>query len=536
MKSFGPINYRCVTGLFAGALALGLAACSSDKATPPVSAAPGTPAGAAPTTPAAGAAGAASPATTGPSTARPMTTPTGNAPMTTPGTGMPSTPGDVPSPGLPSGGPTDMPGTPPTMTASPDWTRMGYDLGSTYNNIGETKISKESVKNLKEIWTADMGGNVLGAALMIGDKMYATAPASVRAFEAATGKELWQAPANSSSSLAYESGTLYVHTTAAKVTAINAEDGKELWSKDASSAGGDGSSSPLVMGDMIFIGASSGGNELGGGGFRGHVSGLNRMTGDNAWTTFTVPEGTNGAAIWSSPSGDLERGKVYVGTGNNYGMPASDTSDAIIEFDMKTGTISWKAQFVKNDTFGGGSLSGGPDYDFGANPVLYETMIDGVMTKMISDGAKSGSAHGIKREDGSTVWTRSMCEGTADGSRGIFTNAAWTGKNMLYACNEGGPATLYALDGATGDIAWMRKLEGQVWGRTAVANGVGFVGTGTKLEVFDVDTGEVLKTVMSKGGTIASTITVSNGRVAFGEGLSWSSGMAGSKLTVLSVE
>jgi outer membrane protein assembly factor BamB len=94
---------------------------------------------------------------------------------------------------------------------------------------------------------------------------------------------------------------------------------------------------------------------------------------------------------------------------------------------------------------------------------------------------------------------------------------------------------LYALDGATGDVAWMRKLEGLVWGRIAVANGVGFVGTGDELEAFDVDTGKVIKSFKSKGGTIAGTITIANGRVAFGEGLTWSSGVAGRTLTVLAV-
>jgi hypothetical protein len=46
----------------------------------------------------------------------------------------------------------------------------------------------------------------------------------------------------------------------------------------------------------------------------------------------------------------------------------------------------------------------------------------------------------------------------------------------------------------------------------------------------------VLKTFPTKGGTLASGITVSNGRVAFGEGLSWSGGVRGSTLHVLSVE
>jgi hypothetical protein len=56
------------------------------------------------------------------------------------------------------------------------------------------------------------------------------------------------------------------------------------------------------------------------------------------------------------------------------------------------------------------------------------------------------------------------------------------------------------------------------------------------LEAFDVDTGAVIKSWQSSGGTIASTITISRGRVAFGEGLSWSSGVRGTKLTMLAIK
>jgi outer membrane protein assembly factor BamB len=251
--------------------------------------------------------------------------------------------------------------------------------------------------------------------------------------------------------------------------------------------------------------------------------------------TPTVPETARGAAIWSSPSADLAAGQAFGATGNNYGPPATDTSDAIIAFDLATGEILWKNQRVENDAFSGLNRAAGPDHDFGANPVLYETMIDGTLTKLVSAGAKSGTAHALRRDDGAEVWSRNLCMGSTDGSRGIFVNSTWSGTNMLFACNEGGPATLYALDGATGDIAWMRALEGQVWGRMSAANGVGFVGTGTAVEAFDVDTGELLKSFPSNGGTVASTITVGHGRVAFGEGLAWSSGVRGSTLTVLAL-
>ena len=423
--------------------------------------------------------------------------------------------------------------TPPAQSAS-DWTMIGYDLGSTYFNRAETVLTKANAASLTELWSDDLVANVYGAPLMVGDKIFASGPSQVRAYEAATGTELWRATVGSTASMSYAEGTLYANDNSGTIVALDASNGQMRWSKQPDAQAADGSSSPVVAGDLILIGGSNGGLELTGGSFRGYLAALDRMTGDNRWTAYTVPEGAKGASIWSTASADLTSMRAYATTGNNYGTPATDTSDAILAVDLGTGAIVWKNQRVENDTFGG--FGGGPDYDFGANPVLYETMVGGVMTQLVASGAKSGSAHAVRRDDGMLVWTRSLGSGTADGSRGIFVNATWSGKHMLFACNQGGPATLYGLDGATGDIAWMRSLPGQVWGRISVANGVGFVGTGTTLEVFDVDTGASITSIPSKGGTLAGTISVANGRVAFGEGLSWSSGRRGSKLTVLAVQ
>jgi polyvinyl alcohol dehydrogenase (cytochrome) len=423
-------------------------------------------------------------------------------------------------------------GAPVTTPGASEWRTMGYDASSSYFNTAETKLTKENAANLAVAYTVDMGGNVYGAPLQIGDKIYASA-GTVRALDAATGKEVWKAMVGTSGSMTYADGTLYLNASGGRIVALNAADGKELWRKPSDTQSADGMSSPLVAGDAVLIGGSSGSAELGGGTFRGFLSALDRKTGAILWTTHTVPEGSRGASVWSSPSADLAAGIAYAGTGNNYGSPATDTSDSFIAFDLKTGAIKWKSQRVMNDTFGG--AGGGPDADFGANPVLYEIAIGGVMTKVIAAGNKGGQAHAVKRDDGMMLWNRTLCPGTADGSKGVFTNSTWTGKNMVMACNEGGPSTLYALDGATGDIKWMRKLDALVWGRISVANGVGFVGNGTKLEAFDVDTGTVIKSFPSKGGTIAGTISIANGRVAFGEGLTWSSGTAGKTLTILAV-
>ena len=425
-----------------------------------------------------------------------------------------------------------------TGTDSPlgpsEWTMMGYDTTSSYFNKAETVLTKDNAANLEVAWKTDMGSPVYGAPLQVGDKIYASSGAGVRAFDAATGNELWEASSASSASMAYADGRLYLDSSRGQVVALDATDGSVLWTQSPDSQTSDGSSSPLVVGDLVLIGGSSGSRELIGGAFRGYLAALDRVSGEVQWTTHTVPTSANGAAIWSSPTADLAAGRAYGATGNNYGRPATDTSDAIIAFDLQSGEILWKNQRVENDTFGGGiGQRDGPDHDFGANPVLYETMVDGVMTELVSAGAKSGAAHALRRDDGSEVWTRSLGPGSTDGRSGIFVNSTWSGKYMLFAHNAEPDATLFALNGATGDIVWERPLPGLVWGRMSVANGVGFVGAGTTLQVFDVDTGDVLKEFPSDGGTVAGTITIANGRVAYGEGLSWASGRRGTTLHVL---
>lgn len=420
-------------------------------------------------------------------------------------------------------------------TEAVDWTMMGYDPGSTYFNSAETTLTKDNVAQLDVLWTADLGGNVNGGGLQVGDRIYASGPGTVKAFQAADGQELWSARGGGTCTLGYSHGTLYMQDNSGNISALSAEDGSMLWSKKADASGSDGNSSVIPVGDVLLFGASDGNQELGGGGtFRGYMSMLDAKTGDNKWTTFTVPETARGASFWSSPSASMADGLVFGGSGNNYTSPATDSSDAIIAFDWNTGEIKWKYQARMGDSF---PIGGGPDSDFGSNPVLYEAMIGGETTKMVADGTKYGNVVALKRLTGDLVWKRDICQGgSADGSRGLFTNFSFSGKSVMAACNQGGPATLFSMDPATGDILWMQSLPGQVWGRMAFANGVGFVGTGTQVMAFDVDTGTMLKSFEGMGGTIASTITISRGRVVFGEGLSWSGGRYGTTLTVLGLK
>jgi outer membrane protein assembly factor BamB len=440
--------------------------------------------------------------------------------------------------GVPAGGTAGGSGGGSTTSVASNWTTIGYDTASTYNNTAETVLTKANAAALAMAWQADLGTNVYGAPLQVGDKIYASSGAMVKAFDAATGKEVWTSPASTTGSMAYDNGMLYLYSALGSVVALDATNGQQKWSQPPDTQLGDGSSSPLIAGKLVLIGGSSGGAEVSGASsFRGFLAALDKMTGAVAWVGYTVPVGAAGAALWSSPAADVASGMAFGTTGNNHKMPATDSSDAFVGFDLATGQIKWKNQRTMGDTWNTGDFNS-PDADFGANPVLYEAMVGGVMTPLVSSGQKSGDSHAVRRDTGAMVWSRKLCEGpgTRDGQQGIFVNGAWSGKYMLFACDGNGASVLYALDGATGDIGWMTTLPGLVYGRISVANHVGFVGAGTNLVVFDADGGSILKMVPSKGGTVAGTVSIANGRVAYGEGLSWATGQAGSTLTVLQVK
>jgi polyvinyl alcohol dehydrogenase (cytochrome) len=425
--------------------------------------------------------------------------------------------------------------TPPPPSGASEWTMIGYDAASTYNNTRETVLTKQNAASLTMAWQVDMGTNVYGAPLQVGDKIYASSGTGIRAFNAATGDEVWRGTGGTTGSMAYDSGTLYYYTATGNIVAIDATNGRQKWSKaPTGNPGGDGSSSPVIAGNFLLIGGSSGGGEVLGARFRGFLAAFDKTSGDGLWTSFTVPTSAAGASMWSCASADLASGRAFGGTGNNHGAPATDSSDSFISFDLMKGDILWKNQRTMGDTWGTGSDA--PDADFGANPVLYDTPVAGVMTKVVASGQKNGAVHALKRDDGTQIWTRQLCPGSRDGSLGIFVNASWSGQYMLFACNTAGKSTLFGLDGATGDIKYMTPLPGEAYGRMSVANHVGFVGSGANLVVFDTDTGMILKTVPSNGGTVAGTPTIANGRVAFGEGLTWATGVGGRMLTVLKVQ
>ena len=225
--------------------------------------------------------------------------------------------------------------------------------------------------------------------------------------------------------------------------------------------------------------------------FRGGVAALDANTGKRRWTFNTVTPplptsqnaagtqlyGPSGAPVWSAPTIDAARGLLYFGTGENYSMPASDLSDAIVALHLSDGRIAWANQTLQGDTWNAAceyEKSGeincpgirGPDFDFGAPPIL-TTLANG--QDIILAGQKSGMVYAMDPENkGRTLWAIRAGMGGYKG--GIHWGMASDGETLFVGVADTpghrqsvGPARsgIHAYDPATGELRWARLERGR---------------------------------------------------------------------------
>jgi polyvinyl alcohol dehydrogenase (cytochrome) len=295
--------------------------------------------------------------------------------------------------------------------------------------------------------------------------------------------------------------------------------------------------------------------------FRGSLNALDPATGKTIWQSYTIletphPAGKNaagtpiqgpaGASIWSSPTIDVKRRRIYVGTGNSYSVVESGATDAVMAFDLDSGRRLWVTQATPHDTWvmctvpGTGNCPAkiGPDYDFGSSPIL-RTLADG--RQVIMAGQKAGTVYGFDPDhDGKIVWQVQAGQGGAFG--GIEHGMAAQGDRLFVAISDFTPTVavpadqlvprkaggIMALDVATGRYLWKTPTPAPVcaWGAdscsaaqaasVSVIPGVVFSGsldghlrayaTDTSATVWDFDTGHSFPAVnggKATGGAIS---------------------------------
>jgi polyvinyl alcohol dehydrogenase (cytochrome) len=331
---------------------------------------------------------------------------------------------------------------------------------------------------------------------------------TVRALDANTGCLRWSFKANAEVRNApvispWSAGdedadpVLYFGDLLARVYAVKARTGELIWSaraddhRDATLTG-----APALVSGRLYVPVSSLevvaalSPEYSCCTFRGSVVALDAETGEQIWKTYTIDDepsdagttsaGTkilapSGAPVWTSPTIDLKRGLLYVGTGENYSSPADGNSDAIIAFDMNTGEKKWVSQQTSGDAWNTGCLiefttddancpeEEGPDYDFGSSPILV-SLDSG--KDIVVGGQKSAAAMGIDPDTGETLWKTQIGRGGVQG--GVHFGLAADGVTVFVPINDMAypeditrykftvPAKpgLYALNAETGKLIW----------------------------------------------------------------------------------
>jgi polyvinyl alcohol dehydrogenase (cytochrome) len=321
--------------------------------------------------------------------------------------------------------------------------------------------------------------------------------------------------------------------------------------------------------------------------FRGSVVALDAATGARIWRAYAVPDvpkvtgqnkvgartwGPSGAAVWSSPTLDLQEKVIYAGTGVNYSNPPTETSDAIVAFDMDSGRLLWSRQFTKADSYNfacvGQDKTNCPrdpiiDADLGNSGIL-RSLGGGKRILIASD--KSGMVYGLDPDrEGTILWKQKIASGGLNG--GFMWGGASDDQGIAYIgisdFTAGKPEVgggLVALKLATGEKLWMTPapkpnclaIAGCSAAQPApvtVIPGVAFLGswdghirayetkTGTIIWDFDtVQDFQAVNGVKTRGGSINSMgPTVAGGMLYITAGYSGTS-LPGNALLAFSVD
>ncbi|MEY4641491.1 MAG: hypothetical protein RLZZ227_1485 [Pseudomonadota bacterium] len=379
---------------------------------------------------------------------------------------------------------------------SPQWNGWGMDLRNSRAAL-DAGINAGNVSRLRLKWVYGLPGEdqpraqpaVADGRLFVGNKAGA-----LYSLDAMSGCTYWTyLPRNGiRSALSVGPVTLadgsngyavYFIDLRANVYAVNAQTGEELWSTRVETHPGvRGTGSVTLFDGHLYVPAagvveetSSSGSDYGCCTFRGSITKVDANTGEVVWKTYTMDEpqprgfsaegvqlyGPSGAGIWSAPTIDAARGLLYTATGNAYGDPAPETSDAVLALDLASGAIVWVNQLTPGDAFIGGCDNVdspncpeelGPDFDFSASPLLTATA-DG--NELLVIPQKSGMAYALDPDKaGALVWEYRINEGSRSG--GFWGMSVADGTAYAAAAGYSNPQSggIHAIDVASGQRVW----------------------------------------------------------------------------------
>jgi polyvinyl alcohol dehydrogenase (cytochrome) len=379
----------------------------------------------------------------------------------------------------------------------PVWNGWGGDLQNTrFQSAKAAGLSRADVPRLRIKWAFGFPGvSASGSqATVAGGRVYVgSRNGLLYALNARTGCIDWVFEADAGIRSAPFVGpamgrggvTVFFGDAHAQVYAVDTTDGKLRWKTkvedhlDAMITG-----APALHAGRLYVPVSSVEETSGAMSsyecctFRGSVVSLDAASGRELWKTYTIadpPErtsknsigmqlwGPSGAAVWSAPTLDPDRGRLYVTTGDSYSNPVAPASDAVIALAMDTGRILWTRQTLPGDAWNLGCVemtpegrvncpsAPGPDHDFGSSPVL-TTLADG--RRLLLAGQKSGVLYALNPEDGQVIWE------TRVGVGGVLGGIEWGFAIDRAAAYVADSSAREKKPGEAGGIAAVRLTNG----------------------------------------------------------------------------
>jgi polyvinyl alcohol dehydrogenase (cytochrome) len=362
-------------------------------------------------------------------------------------------------------------------TAGPRWTGWGQNTNNTrFQDAAASALTAADIPRLQLKWAFAFPGDLqsYSQASIAGGRVFVGSwGGTVYSLSAATGCIHWYYSAGQGVRSAVSVGRVampggprevaFFGDQAAVVHALDAATGQLLWKTDVDDFPvGRVSGSVTYHNGRVYVGTASGEEATGAVPtyecckFRGSVVALDATTGRQVWRTYMIPEvarpttrnaigtqlyGPSGAPVWATPAVDTRLNRLYVTTGNNYSDPTSAMSDAFVALDLDSGKILWSKQMTEKDAYTAAcrlpdktncAASNGPDFDFGASPILL-TLPSG--RRMVVAGQKSGIVHALDPDrNGEILWQTRVGRGGTMG--GVQWGSAADASNVYVALSD----------------------------------------------------------------------------------------------------
>lgn len=348
----------------------------------------------------------------------------------------------------------------PKLDVQPMVSTFGFDLKNTRNlSYQQAGLKPADLANMEVAWVVGFPDVVTmrSQAAVVGSTLFLPVGENknrVFAFDISDSAKpciqwVWEGERTIRTSAGYgvrKDGkkVIMVGDMGAYIHMIDASNGKELWGshmglfpQSVSTA------TPVLVGDKVIAPSSqyeimmAAQNNYECCKVHGGVVALDAMTGKRVWEGHTMEQakpirdrgdgkmlwGPAGAPVWNSPSIDVKRNRLYVGTGEANSETAHKNTDALMAFDLKDGSIKWAYQATENDVFNVGcNPTGGPmncakktvfrDVDFGASTIL-ATQPGG--KEIVVAGQKSGTVWAMDPDTGAVVWKTHIGTGGPNG-------------------------------------------------------------------------------------------------------------------------